>query len=50
MWIVLIIDQVNWNIRPHQGQLDLDWQTLELEAEFLDLFNLSRNVLLISQF
>ena len=35
------------NVGPHHGQLDLDWQTLELEARFLDLFNSSYNLLLL---
>ena len=36
MWILPIIKPIG----PHHGQLDLDWQTLELEARFLDLFDL----------
>ena len=52
MWIVPIIKPVNilWNIAPNHGKLDLDWQTLELEARFLELFNSSHNLLSISQF
>ena len=49
MWIVPIIKPIDCNIGPHHGQLDLDWQTLELEAQFLDLFNSSHNLHLISQ-
>ena len=36
------------NMGPNHGQLDLDWQTLELEARFLDLFNSSYNLLFIN--
>ena len=46
MWIMPIIKPNNWNIGPHHGQLDFDWQTLELElveALCLDLFTLSYN-------
>ena len=49
MLIVPIIKPINSNMVPHHGQLTLDWQTLELEARFLDLFNSSYNLLLISQ-
>ena len=36
------------NMGPNHGQPDLDWQTLELEARFLDLFNSSYNLLFIN--
>ena len=48
MWIVPITKPINWNMGPQHGHLDLDWKTLELEARFLDLFNSSHNLLLIS--